>query len=267
MTATATSTSTASSPAPRTARVGVVVPLANEEATIDELTSRILAQLLPQDKIFYVLDNVSKDGTRKRIAELHQIDPRVTEVWAPKNRCVVDAYFAGYRAAMNDGCDWILEMDGGLSHLPEEIPNFLKAMAGGADYAPGSRFAKGGSHNGPLKRYLTSRGGTLLTNLMLGTRMKDMCSGFECFSRAAMAEVLSQGVRSRAHFFQTEIRVMLQDWKWVEVPINYHNPSKGLMGSGPVKEALTNLWRLRKERNRRRGRSDAGRGAASSPVL
>jgi dolichol-phosphate mannosyltransferase len=232
--------------------MGVVVPLANEEATIDELTSRILAQLAPQDKIFYVLDNVSKDGTRQRIKELHEQDPRVNEVWAPQNRCVVDAYFAGYRAAMDDGCDWILEMDGGLSHQPEEIPKFVAAMSDGADYAAGSRFAKGGSHNGSLKRYLTSRGGTVLTNLMLGTTMKDMCSGFECFTRRAMSRVLTKGVQSRAHFFQTEIRVMLRDMNWVEIPITYRNPSKGLMGSGPVKEALRNLRRLRKEQRQQR---------------
>ena len=232
---------------PRAVRLGVIVPLANEEQTVDALVTRILAQLSSADKLFLVLDNVTTDGTRGKIAALHAADPRVAEVWSPENRCVVDAYFSGYRAAMDDGCDWILEMDGGLSHVPEEIPKFIRAMEGGADYAVGSRFLRGGAFHGPITRYMTSKGGTLMTNLMLGTRMKDMCSGFECFSRRAMARVLAQGVRSRAHFFQTEIRVMLRDWNWVEIPINYHSPSKG-MGTAPVKEALRNLWRLRRER-------------------
>jgi len=61
-----------------------------------------------------------------------------------------------------------------------------------------------------------------------------------------MAEVLSRGVRSKAHFFQTEIRFMLHTWKWVEVPIHYTNPSKRL-GSASVKEALRILGQLRRE--------------------
>ena len=71
-----------------------------------------------------------------------------------------------------------------------------------------------------------------------------MCSGFECFSRRAMQHVLDRGVWSRAHFFQTEIRCFMHEFKWVEVPITYTNPSKSV-GSSNIKEALRNLWRLR----------------------
>jgi dolichol-phosphate mannosyltransferase len=227
-------------------RLGVITPLANEEAGIDEWMRRVLAQLGETDGVFCVLDNVSRDRTREKVAEWAQRDRRVTLVWAPENRCVVDAYFRGYRAAFDAGAEWILEMDGGLSHLPEEIPAFIAAMQNGAEFAAGSRFIQGGGYSGQWSRYLVSRGGTALTNLMLGTRMADMTSGFECFSRRAMAEVLTRGVRSKAHFFQTEIRFMLHSWRWVEVPIHYTNPSKRL-GSASVKEAFRILGQLRRE--------------------
>jgi len=96
-----------------------------------------------------------------------------------------------------------------------------------------------------------SLAGTLLANGMLGTRMTDMTSGFECFSRAAMARVLERGVVSRAHFFQTEIRYMLRDLRWTEIPIRYGNPSPNLKATH-IGEALRQLWRMRRERSRRR---------------
>lgn len=230
-----------------TPKIGVVIPLANEEKTIDELIERVLRQLPHHSKLFCILDNISKDRTREKIIEWEKKDPRVTLVWAPENRCVVDAYFRGYQEAIKDQCDWILEMDGGLSHTPEEIPRFLEAMANGFDFAGGSRFMKGGVYVQRRIRYLISLLGTWLTNIALGTKMKDMTSGFECFTRKALESVLQKGVKSRAHFFQTEIRTLMHGWKWTEVPITYKNPSSKV-GSSNIKEALGNLWILRKER-------------------
>ena len=231
-------------------RFGVVIPLANEEGTIIPLLDRILAQLTPADAIFCVLDNVSRDRTRELITRRGAIDRPVNCVWAPENRCVVDAYFRGYRAAMEAGCEYILEMDGGFSHSPEEIPGFIRAMEEGYDFAGGSRFSRGGSHSGSFNRRLVSWGGTVLANALLGTRMRDMTGGFECFNRRAMELVLSHGVRSRAHFFQTEIRYLMHRLRWTEVPINYRNPSPSV-GTGNVREAFGTLGQLTAERFRR----------------
>jgi hypothetical protein len=228
-------------------RLGVVTPLANEEATIGELLDRALAHLTADDRIFCVLDNVSKDRTRELISARAAADPRVVLVWAPENRCVVDAYFRGYRAALAAGCKWILEMDGGLSHQPEAIPLFVREMEKGYDYVGGCRFMPGGGYTGPWSRYVISRGGGQLANLLLGTHMRDMTGGFECFSRRALIAVLEKGVRSRAHFFQTEIKLLMHEFKWTEVPIHYRNPSKSV-GKASLKEAFRNLFALVKER-------------------
>ncbi len=226
--------------------LGVVIPMKNEEPTARNLLGRVLSQLGENDLVFCVVDETSTDRTLEIVREVSSEDPHVMVVWAPENRCVVDAYFRGYREALAAGCDWILEMDGGMSHAPEEIPRFIGAMAGGADFAAGSRFIRGGSYRGRRSRYLLSWGGTLIANLLLGTRMKDLTSGFECFSHRALSHVVARGVRSRAHFFQTEIRYMLRDWRWVEIPINYTNPSERV-GNENVFEALRILLRMAME--------------------
>lgn len=227
-------------------RLGVAIPLANEEHSVNELLDRTLFQLGTDDRVFCVLDNVSKDRTRELVAERAAHDSRVVLVWAPENRCVVDAYFRGYRSALATGCRWILEMDGGLSHQPEEIPLFIHAMEQGYDYVGGCRFMEPGGYSGPWSRYLISRGGGILANLLLGTHMRDMTGGFECFSRKALEAVLSRGVRSRAHFFQTEIKVLMHQFKWTEVPIHYKNPSKSV-GKASLQEAFRNLWALMRD--------------------
>jgi dolichol-phosphate mannosyltransferase len=224
-------------------KFGILMPLANEEATIRELLTRVLVHLQSQDRLYCVLDNMCKDQTKSIIAGWGAKDPRVVLVWAPENRCVVDAYFRGYRAAYDDGCEWMLEMDGGFSHLPEEIPLFIQAMGRGYNYVGGSRFMAGGSHKSPWTRVLISWGGTIMARWLLKARMTDMTSGFECFDRRAMKLVLDQGVQSRANFFQTEIRHMMHRFKWMEVPITYSNENYRV-GRSSLREALRILWQL-----------------------
>jgi dolichol-phosphate mannosyltransferase len=78
--------------------------------------------------------------------------------------------------------------------------------------------------------------------------MHDMTSGFECFTRAALTHVVTQGVRSRAHFFQTEIRAMMQqgDFRWTEIPIHYGCPSKSV-GKNSLTDAFKSLAALRRD--------------------
>jgi dolichol-phosphate mannosyltransferase len=239
-------------------KLAVITPLANERDTIDEFVRRVMAQLLPHDRLITVFDNVCNDGSLNMAREIAQGEPRLHVVFAPENRCVVDAYFRGYREALATDADWILEMDGGLSHLPEQIPPFLDAMSRGYDYAGGSRFMTGGGFDGPWSRYLISRGGTLLTNLLVGTRMRDMTSGFECFTRQTLQLVVDEGVQSRAHFFQTEIRTRMHDLKWVEIPIHYNSPSSSV-GKASLSEAFRILFQLRTRRRREQKRRKEAR--------
>jgi dolichol-phosphate mannosyltransferase len=227
-------------------RLGVVTPIADEADTIDELIKKDLENLGPSDHVFFITDNKTDIQTREKIKAWRETDHRVEECFFPQDRCVVDAYFNGYQKAYDEGCEWILEMDGGLSHDPSLIPRFIKAMEHGYDFAAGSRFMKGSEYPGGSYRKLISWGGTLLSNIYLGTRMRDMTSGFECFSRTAMKKVLEKGVKSRAHFFQTEIKYMLRDVKWIEVPISYNSPSKRLQTSS-IFEAFRILHNMKKD--------------------
>jgi dolichol-phosphate mannosyltransferase len=197
---------------------------------------------------FAVFDKANRDNSLDLMRELSRSEPRLVTVWAPENRCVVDAYVRGYREALAASCDWILEIDAGFSHRPADIPRFFDAMDDGLDCVFGSRFMPGAAIHSSWKRRIVSRGGTVLTNLLLGTRQTDMTSGFELFSRSTLEMVLERGIRSRAHFFQTEIKVHCHNLRFVEVPIVYEMASPRL-GSQSLKDALTQLWRLFRSRS------------------
>ena len=138
-------------------------------------------------------------------------------------------------------------MAGGLSHQPEEIPHFLEFIDGNYDFVVGCRFMPGGTHTGSKLRSFVSWSGGMLSNFMLGTKMRDMTSGFEMFSRKAMSHVLEKGVYSRANFFQTEIKYLLRNWNWIEVPINYISTQSNVPKNS-ITESLGLLWKIRKER-------------------
>ena len=226
--------------------------MANERAMAARFVQEVLAACDAQGfaavTFFSILDHVSKDGTLELMRELSQQEPRLKIVWAPENRSVTDAYVRGYREALKAGCDWILEIDAGYSHQPSDIPQFFEKMDEGYECVFGSRFCTGGTMSeSPLKRRVVSRGGTWLANLLLGTKLKDMTSGFELFSREALEDVLRRGIRSRGPFFQTEIKTHCHDFRFAEVPIQYRAPSHNL-NRVAVKDALANLWRLYRTR-------------------
>lgn len=229
-------------------KLGIVCPMANEETSAVRFVNAVLEQCAPRGfksiVFFAVLDRVSRDRTRELLEELKRDRPQLEVVWSPENKNVVDAYVRGYHEALNAGSDWILEIDAGFSHQPSDIPQFFDKMLEGYDCVFGSRFCVGGKvSESSTKREVISRGGSILANLLLGTKLKDMTSGFELFTRAALLEVLVKGIRSRGPFFQTEIKTYCRNLRITEVPIHYRAASHNV-GNQAIKDSFSNLWRL-----------------------
>lgn len=202
--------------------------MANEEAEFDEFTSCLLNVFdrIGSGTAYFVVDNISKDRTLELCRNLSSTDPRVITVWAPENRNVVDAYLRGYNEALLNGHEYIIEMDAGLSHDPRALPMFLRTLNEGNDCAFGSRFINGGSIcDSTWKRTWLSKTGTILSNILLGTKMYDMTSGYQGFHKHIVEKFLSYNLLSTAHFYQTELRFLLRRTRYAEIPIHYRAPS------------------------------------------
>lgn len=210
-------------------KLSIVIPLANEAKTLGSFYEEIIKHISPfedrlQIKIFFVVDNASKDNTRDIVESLQKQDKHVQLVWAPQNKCVVDAYIAGFRAAIEDNADYILEMDGGGTHLPGEIPLFINKLLEGYDCVFGSRFTESGRMDASFKRHFFSRGGTIVARILLGMKISDATSGFEAFKTDILKKIISKKLISTGHFYQTEIRFRARNFNYAEVPIHYSNP-------------------------------------------
>lgn len=237
--------------------LAIICPMANEVATAGAVVEGFLKAASGFRRVcfFAVIDKASKDGTRDVLDALALKEARLKVVWAPENTCVVDAYMRGYQEALAlEGVDWILEVDAGFSHRPEDLGQFFAPMCSGYEAIFGARFGLPGAacHSG-LWRQLISRGGSLLANWLLGTRLSDMTSGYEMFRPYVLKAILELGIKSRAHFFQTEIKAFAHAYTITEVPITYQNPSPRV-GRAALVEAFANLFMLRM-RLREKGKS------------
>ncbi len=226
--------------------LGIICPMANEKDTAVEFVNAVLSKCggFGRVSFFVVFDNSCKDGTVDLLKDLAKDVSALKVVWAPENKCVVDAYIRGYKEALAAGADWILEIDAGFSHQPDEMPQFFEKMADGFDCVFGSRFCEGGSFtDSPWRRRFISRGGTILANLMLDTKLADMTSGFEMFTNQSLTKVLKKGIRSKGHFFQTEIKAYCRKMKVTEVPIHYRRPSENV-NTAVLVDSFKNLFAL-----------------------
>ncbi|MEG0142747.1 MAG: glycosyltransferase [Akkermansia sp.] len=207
---------------------GIAIPMANEEADFATFVTSLKKALdkTPGGTAYLIIDKASHDKTPQLCEQLAKEDSRFVYIWAPENHNVVDAYLRGFKEALSAGHDYIIEMDGGGSHNPAALPTFIRALEEGNECAFGSRYINGGSLNdSPLSRRFLSKFGSLLAHILLGCPMKDVTSGYQAFTRPIIEKILIYHLRSKAHFYQTELRYLLKKRDWIEIPIHYVAPS------------------------------------------
>lgn len=222
----------------------IVMPVANEGDTMASLLDRILA--LPYDNllVYPVVDDYSTDNTAD-IIRSYESTGRVKCIYYKESRGVISCYLEGFRRAMADDAERIIEMDGGGSHKPEEIPQFIEKLDEGYDCVWGSRFTSGGgTDHQPMYRRFLSSGGTILSNAVLGTKLKDMTSGFEAFQVDILKNMNLDAFLSTGHMYQTEMRYYCRKFNTVEVPIHYTGSTSSLKMKS-VTEALKILFMLK----------------------
>lgn len=222
----------------------IVIPMANEEPDFFPFVTKLKKSItrLGSGKIYFVVDDVSKDKTLELCYQVSEEDKRFVTLYAPENKNIVDAYMRGYREALQNRHEIIIEMDAGMSHDPDALPIFLRVLNEGNECAFGSRFINGGSIcDSTWKRTFLSKFGTISANLLLGSRMDDMTSGYQGFHREIVEKFINYKFYSTGHFYQTELRYLLRKSKFLEVPIHYRAPSPSVSQSS-LKNALLSLF-------------------------
>lgn len=224
----------------------VVVPTYNERENLPPVTARVMGLPVPVDLL--VVDDNSPDGTGKLADEMAGKEPRMHVLHRTEKNGLGRAYIAGFKWALEHGFERVFEMDGDLSHNPDDIPMFLEASKN-ADLVLGSRYINGiRIINWPLSRLMLSKGAAKYVQVVTGMPFTDPTGGFKCFSRRALQAIDLDAINSNGYSFQIEIthKLWRQGMKIVEVPIIFTDRFQGhsKMSGHIVSEAFWMVWRL-----------------------
>ena len=211
---------------------------------------RALGEVLDtaRDRIL-VIDDASPDGTGEIAYRLASQLPWVSVLHRQHKEGIGPAYIAGFRWALAEGAELVLEMDCDFSHRPADVPRLI-AASDDADLVVGSRYVPGGgTENWGLVRRFVSRGGCLYAQILLGMRVRDLTGGFKCFRRAALEAIDLDALSAHGYAFQIETtyRVRRAGLKVREVPIIFVERRAGAskMTGSIVAEAIWKVPLLR----------------------
>jgi dolichol-phosphate mannosyltransferase len=203
-----------------------------------------------------VVDDNSPDGTGEIADRLARELDYVDVLHRAHKEGLGPAYLAGFRRALTDGADLVLEMDCDFSHSPGDVPRLIAAAAD-ADLVIGSRYVRDGSIGdwGAIRRFV-SAGGSLYARILLGVAVRDLTGGFKCYRRRVLETIDLDGIHSKGYAFQIETtyRALRAGFRVVEVPIHFVDREQGgsKMSRAIVAEAVWKVPALRIAALRRR---------------
>jgi dolichol-phosphate mannosyltransferase len=223
----------------------VCLPTYNERENLE----RVVRRLGEHGVSVLVIDDNSPDGTGRIADSLAAELDYVSVLHRARKEGLGPAYLAGFRHALAEGAEVILEMDCDFSHKPEDVPRLIAATAD-ADFVLGSRYVPGGgTENWGLVRRFISRAGSLYAQVLLGLRVRDLTGGFKAYRRAVLEALPLDEIDSKGYAFQIETtyRALRKGFTVREVPIVFVDRIEGgsKMNRSIVLEAIWKVPALR----------------------
>ena len=228
----------------------VIVPTYNEKENIALLIEKVM-DVLPEAHILIVEDN-SPDGTADIVNGLMpEYEGRLHIEEREGKQGLGTAYLHGFRWALDQGYQYIFEMDADFSHNPEDLVSLLDACQhDGFDMAIGSRYVNGVNVvNWPIGRVLMSYYASWYVRKVTGMPVQDTTAGFQCYTAPVLEKILDRPVRLVGYAFQIEMK--FRAWKYgfkiKEVPIIFrdHTMGQSKMSSGIFKEAFFGVMSMK----------------------
>lgn len=214
---------------PQNPRVIVVVPTYNEADNVHALAERVLSAAAGIELM--IVDDDSPDGTGRIGDEIAAGQPRFHVMHRTENRGYAPSSRDGLAYCREQGYDYVVTMDGDLSHDPARIPALLARAEKGAGLVIGSRYVEGGAVEadwGPMRRAVSEMG-SRYARAMIGTKIHDCTSGYRCYSAAALAAMDFSALRADGYAFLIEMLAQLTKAgiQIAEEPITYIDRQHG----------------------------------------
>jgi dolichol-phosphate mannosyltransferase len=228
----------------------IIVPTYNEIENLEPLLKAVLSSA-PENVDVLVVDDGSPDGTGQLADAWAKQSPRVHVLHRAKKMGLGTAYVNGFKWGLSNSnaYDSFIEMDADFSHDPKYLPRMLELLATN-DVVIGSRYVQGGGTvNWGLGRKIISRGGSLYSRIILGSKIRDFTGGFNGWKRHVLEAVDLGTLRSDGYSFQIELkfRAFNRGFQITEFPIVFEDRKvgKSKMSKKIVFEALGRVWSFR----------------------
>ena len=226
-------------------KITMVIPTYNESENLPKLVKDVLALPLEDIHILIVDDN-SPDGTGDLAEKLRkEYNDRVHCLHRAGKLGLGSAYREGFKMAMDEGADYIGQMDADFSHPVDKIPLMVKELAN-ADLVIGSRYVKGGKldENWPFYRKWLSGFGNAYARVILGLPNRDVTGGFKLWKKETLAAMPMDTIKSNGYVFQVEMNYVASKmgFKIVEIPIYFQERTMGKSKMN-LKISLEAAWR------------------------
>jgi dolichol-phosphate mannosyltransferase len=228
----------------------VCLPTYNERDNLEPMVRALGEQIdTTRDRVLVIDDN-SPDGTGAVADALAAELPWVDVMHRQGKEGLGTAYIAGFRRALAEGAELVLEIDCDFSHDPTEVPHLIATCEAGADLALGSRWVDGGGTvNWGRGRMFVSRGGSFYARTILGVGVRDLTGGFKCFRRTVLETIDLDAIEAKGYGFQIETtyRALRAGFTVVEIPITFVDRRVGesKMDGSIVVEAMLQVPVLR----------------------
>ena len=206
-------------------KLSVLIPVYNEERTLEEVIRRVRAIQLPKEII--LVDDGSKDRSREILMRLQEENGLAPD---PLNqlRVFLQPSNQGKGAALKVATDHVsgdivIIQDADLEYDPRDYAALLEPIERGlADVVYGTRFAGGGAHR--VLFFWHSMGNrmlTLISNMLTNLNLSDMEVGYKVFRAEVLKDIK---LESKRFGFEPEVTMKLakKGYRFYEVPISYH---------------------------------------------
>ncbi len=230
-------------------KIIVVVPTYNEAENLEHLAAELWALPIPNLKIL-VVDDASPDGTGDIADGMVMQNPGKISVLHREGKLGLgSAYISGFKMAIAERPDAIVQMDADFSHSPRYLPNFLDKLRE-SDAVLGSRYISGGSLDerwGFGRRYL-SWFGNFYSRTILNMSIQDATGGFRMWRRKTLEGMPLDLIRSDGYVFQVEMAYVARKlgYNLVEHPIHFEDRRIGQskMSFRIQIEAAVRVWQI-----------------------
>lgn len=227
----------------------VIIPTYNEKENIEKIIRKVIS--LEGEFNILIIDDGSPDGTAFIVKDLQrEFEGRINIVERKGKLGLGTAYIAGFIWAIENGYEYIFEMDADFSHNPDDLINLYDACKNGGDLAIGSRYISGVNVvNWPMGRVLMSYCASMYVRFVTRMKVMDTTAGFKCYKIDVLKSIDFDKIRSKGYGFQIEMKFTAWKlgFKIVEVPIIFTDRKMGAskMSGGIFNEALWGVLRMK----------------------